>query len=331
MAAAAKKDLNDPVLRHLRTDVAKLHVNLTVGEALEQIRSQPPEGRIIYFYVVDSEGVLKGVLPTRRLLLNPLESKISAIMVRDVVAIPASATALDACEFFVMHRLLAFPVVDENRKLLGAVDVELYTSEWDDLERRQQHDDLFQLIGVHLTEAQTKSSWTSFRKRFPWLMCNICGGIAAAFLSGVFEKELEHAAVLALFIPVVLALAESVSIQSVSLTLQHLRGQHLTWRGLFKKMRQESTTGLLLGVASGLMVGSIAVIWRNHLHLALCLWAAIGVGVVFASAVGAAMPILLRFFKRDPQVAAGPVALASADLFTLFVYFSLARWMLALQ
>ena len=43
---------------------------------------------------------------------------------------------------------------------------------------------------------------------------------------------------------------------------------------------------------------------------------------------GVAMPNLLRLLRRDPQVAAGPIALAMADMVTLLVYFNLARWML---
>jgi magnesium transporter len=37
------------------------------------------------------------------------------------------------------------------------------------------------------------------------------------------------------------------------------------------------------------------------------------------------MPYLLRLWKRDPQVAAGPIALAVTDVLTLFTYFMLAR------
>src|SRR5262245_21934550 len=146
-------------------------------------------------------------------------------MIRSVVAIPANATVLDACEFFTFHRLLAFPVVDPDRHLLGVIDVDLYTAELtmptDD--ESVPRDDLFQLIGVHLSAAQQRKPSKAARERFPWLLCNICGGILAAILSGFYEDVLTwRNAVLALFIPVVLALAESVSIQSVSLSLQRL-------------------------------------------------------------------------------------------------------------
>lgn len=67
---------------------------------------------MIYFYVVDDEGRLEGVVPTRRLLLSPLDAPIAEIMVNKVIALTTEATVLDACEFFTLHRLLAFPVVN---------------------------------------------------------------------------------------------------------------------------------------------------------------------------------------------------------------------------
>src|SRR5262249_37305806 len=156
-------------------------------------------------------------------------------------------TVLDACEFFIQHRLLAFPVVDRERRVLGVVDVDLYTEEMTDLERREGSGDLVQLNGVPLTPAQQASPPLWLRPRFVWLLCNIAAGILAAFLSGVYQKELSWGdAVLALFIPVVLALAESVSIQSVSLALETLHGRRPTWSSLFGKLRRELLTGLLL-------------------------------------------------------------------------------------
>ena len=190
MQTKDRQNLTDPITKHLRKDFARVSVDQTVGEALAQIRREPPEGRIIYFYVVDGEGRLHGVLPTRRMLLSPLETPVSEIMVREVICVPQNATVLDACEFFIMHRLLAFPVVDEKRRILGVIDVELYTAELGDIERSERYDDLFQLIGVHLNEAQQSSPFLAFGRRFPWLLCNIVGGLAAAFIVGLFEQRI---------------------------------------------------------------------------------------------------------------------------------------------
>src|SRR4029077_14893619 len=101
---------------------------------------------------------LQGVVPTRRLLLNLPDKPIAEIMVRQVITLPAEATVLEACEFFIQHRLLAFPVVDEHGKVLGVVDMELYTDELGHLSEGTRGDDLFQLIGVNVSEAQQGSA-----------------------------------------------------------------------------------------------------------------------------------------------------------------------------
>jgi magnesium transporter len=145
-APLTEKNLNDPVTEHMRRDCARLFAYQTVGEALDGVRRNPPEGRIIYFYVVDEENRLQGVVPTRRLLLSAADTPVTAIMIRHVIALPAHATVLEACEFFTLHRFLAFPVLDDERHLVGVVDMELYTDELSDLGGRDQGDDLFQLI-----------------------------------------------------------------------------------------------------------------------------------------------------------------------------------------
>jgi len=326
-ANLAKINMNDPVLKHLGYDFVQVSQNLTVGQALASIRNNPTVGRIIYFYVVDLEGRLCGVVPTRRLLLSPLETPVADIMVREVVTIPETATVLEACEMFAIHRLLAFPIIDHKRRIVGVVDVQLYTQGRNELEAAERSDDLFQLIGVHLAEAQQAHAISAFRARFPWLLCNIAGGILAALIAGIFEEELKRTVALALFVPVVLGLAESVSIQSVSLTLQLIHAQTPTLALLVSKLKRELFTGLFLGLASAGCVALAAIIWLRDPRLAWCLFAGITGGVTAAAIVGMAMPNLLRLMRRNPQVAAGPIALACADMITLVAYFSLARWL----
>ncbi len=322
-------DLNDPITKHMRPDCTWLYADKTVGQALEWLRQNPPGERIIYFYVVDRDKRLLGVLPTRRLLLNPLDTPLDRIMVERVIALPHSATVLEACEFFIQHHLLAFPVVDEERRLLGVVDVDLYTQEMSDLERREGRDHLFQLIGVQLSDAQQMNPLVGFRYRFPWLLCNMGGGIVAALLSIAYQRELawENAA-LALFIPVVLALAESVCIQSVSLTLEGLHSRPPTWAALLPRLGRELATGLLLGGSSALIVGLAALLFLGQGRVIACLVNGIAGGMAAAALLGLAVPHLLRLLRLDPRVAAGPLALTLADMATLLLYFNVARGLL---
>jgi magnesium transporter len=320
-----KAGVNDPVTRYMRQEITQVSLGQTVGEALDSLRRQPPKGRIIYFYVVDGERRLQGVVPTRRLVLSAPDTPLAEIMVREVIALPSQATVLDACEFFIQHRLLAFPVVDADHHLLGVVDLELYADELSNLSDANQREDLFQLIGVRLAQEQQGSSLFAFRRRFPWLGCNLAAGILAAFLSGIYQEELNRVVALAFFIPVVLNLAESVSSQSVTLTLQALHGSPPSWKALLQQIRSELATGFLLGLGSGAVVGMVALVWLGQARVALCLLGGITGGVMGAALLGLTMPVLLRLLHLEPRVAAGPIALAGSDIITIVLYLSLAR------
>ena len=322
-----KDVLNDPVTLHMRSASTLLRIDQTIAAALELIRSSQDMGRIIYFYVVDDQRHLKGVVTTRKLLLSSPETPISEILSPHTVAIPATATVLDACEFFTLHKLLAFPVIDADRKVVGVVDVDLYTEEIREIERRQDSDDLFQLIGVHLSEAAQGNARLAFLGRFPWLLCNVLGGMLSALIADAYD-DVSTLVVVAPFIALVTALSESVSIQSVSLALQALHAQPPKWATFVRLIGLELLVGLLLGVACGLTVGIVAWLWKGNFIVAASLFLGIVGGVVTSAGVGLSIPYVLRLCRRDPQLASGPIALALSDVVTLLCYFNLGRWLL---
>jgi magnesium transporter len=156
----------------------------------------------------------------------------------------------------------------------------------------------------------------------------MAGGLLAALLSWVFEAELQRVVALALFIPVVLALAESVSTQSVSLALQVLHGKSATRLALGPQLGRELLTGLLMGGACSVLVGVVAWGWLGQPAVLWSLLGGIIGGVAGAAVLGIAVPNLLRLFALDPHIAAGPVALALSDVLTLLIYFNLAHALL---
>lgn len=320
--------LNSPVTQHMKSASPLLRIGQTVGEALEVVRNSPDVGRVVYFYVVNDASQLQGVVATRKLLLSSLSTKISDIMFSKVVAVPETATVLEACEFFTLHKLLAFPVIDSDRKIIGAVDVDLYTDEILEIDRRQDSEDLFQLIGVHLTEAAQNNARLAFLGRFPWLLCNVLGGMLSAVIADAYQ-DISTLAVVAPFIALVTALSESVSIQSVSIALQSLHAQPPKWASFARKVQQELLVGLLLGGGCGLIVGAVAWLWKGSFIVAASLMLGITGGVVLSAGVGLAIPYVLKLLRRDPQLAAGPIALALSDVVTLLCYFNLGRWLLA--
>lgn len=324
---AVRDILNDPVMQHMVSAAPLLQVDWTVGEALESIRACRESGRILYFYAIDPERRLRGVVAARKLLRSPLSERIRAIMSTHAVAIDSKATVLEACEFFAMHKFLAFPVVDSDRKIVGAVDVDLYTDELREIDRRQDGEDLFQLIGVHLADAAQGDARRAFLGRFPWLLCNLLGGMLSALIADAYQDVSTLAAV-APFIALVTALAESVSIQSVSLALQALHAQPPRWSGFLRSVGREFLVGAFLGGACGAIVGLVAWLWKGSFLVGASLALGIFGGVVASAGAGLSIPFILRLCRRDPQLASGPIALAIADVITLLFYFNLGRWLL---
>jgi magnesium transporter len=327
VAPLSAAQLHEPILPLARKPLLVLQPDMRITEALDRIRRLGDAFAIHYLYVVDSEEKLVGVVPTRRLLTAQHEQLVREVMLDHVVAIPDWATVLIASEYFATRRLLAFPVVNGKGQLLGAVDVSLFTDEVIDL-AKQTYDDIFQLIGIHGT-AQ-RSTWVAFRDRFPWLLCNIAGGLIAAFIASRYEHLLQQVVVLALFIPIVLALAESVSMQALTLTMQNLPEGPVVWRRLGAAIWKEFLTASLIGLACGAVVAAVVLGWRGERLVASTILIAIMLSMIIACLLGVTVPAVLRAAKADPKIAAGPVVLASADVATLLLYFGLGTRFLGL-
>ena len=320
VAPLSAAQLHEPILPFAQPPLLVLQPDLTIAAALDIIRRGGLSGTLHYFYVVGEDDTLIGVVPTRQLLTAQPDHTVREVMVEDVVAIPDWATVLIASEYFATRRLLAFPVVNDRGQLLGVVDVALFTDDVIEL-AKQTYDDIFQLIGVHGT-AQL-STWSAFRDRFPWLLCNIAGGLIAAFIASRFEHLLQEVVVLALFIPIVLALGESVSMQALTLTLQGLTDGPIVWKRLGAALWKELKTATTIGLGCGGVVGLVVMGWRGQADVAFTIFAAIALSMIIACLLGVACPALLRAVKADPRIAAGPVVLASADVVTLLLYFGL--------
>jgi magnesium transporter len=328
-------DFDSPVASHARKDFPLLDADMSVADALERIRREGVGERVIYFYAVDPEKRLVGVLPTRRLLTAPLDTPLREIMIRRLVTIPAKATVLDACEFFVLYKFFAFPIVDEQRRVVGVIDVSLFAEEILQAGDRegQRHpvapirDDIFEALGFHLEQVHGASPVRVFRYRFRWLLVTVMAGTVGALLAGLFETTLAESLVIAFFLTMVLGLNESVSTQSMSVTIQALRSVPVTWRWFATALRRELLTAVLLGLACGMLVGAIAWIWRADARGAFVIGGSITLSLVTACLFGLGVPSLLHHLKLDPKIAAGPVTLALADIFAVLIYFTSA-WLI---
>lgn len=326
--AQKTEHFQEPVLAYARKDFPLLRQDMTVQQALDTIRQRGVGEKIIYFYVVDEQDRLAGVLPTRRLLTAPVAQRLSEIMIGHVVSIPQTATVLDACEYFVMHKFLAFPVVDDEQRVVGVVNVDLLTDEVFDIAERETMDELFEAIGFHVSQVRDASPLRAFRFRFPWLLTTIGSGLMCALLASAYQVTLAKSLALAFFLTLVLALGESVSVQSMTVTIQALHTMRPTLPWYVGAFRREASTALLLGGACGTVVGLIVWLWLGHGLLAVTVGASILLSLCLACLIGLSVPALLHASKLDPKISAGPVTLAVTDILTILFYFILATVLL---
>lgn len=327
-AGGGTDHLREPALRYARHDFPIIRDNITVGEALAVIRREGVGERIIYFYVLNDDGQLVGIIPTRRLLTSQHFVPVADIMIRNVVSLPHRATVLEACEMFVRHKFFAFPIVDDDGRMRGVIDIGFFTEETIDLAERQQVEDIFQLIGFGIEQLRGRSALGVFRLRFPWLLATVASGTVCALLAGAYEATLQQALILAFFLTLVLGLGESVSIQSMTVALQNLHFGRPTWGTYLKWLRGEAATTLLLGGACGGIVGTVAYLWRGELLPAFTIGVSILLAVFTAGLLGLSIPTLLDAVREDSKIASGPITLALTDIATLLFYFNAAALLL---
>jgi len=317
------------VLDYVRRDVPALTKAMTVADALDAIRERRANASAIYFYVTE-EGSRKlaGVLQTRSLLTAQPEERLADIMIPRVIAIPQTATVLDACEFFVLHKFLAFPVVDPERRIVGVVDIELFNEEVLGIPEPEKRDDLFQALGFHIAQMRNASAWRTFRFRFPWLLVTIGAGTVCAFLARMHEATLARSVSIAFFLTLVLALNEAVTVQSMALVVENLHAKQPTRGWYLRALRREALTAALLGLACGASVLCVVCLLGAGLWAALVIGASIALSLCAACVIGLSLPTLLHALKLDVKIAAGPITLALTDVATLLVYFTLASALL---
>jgi magnesium transporter len=326
VANVAIDKLDDLALHHVSQAFAELRGDETVAQALASIRSQRLDSAILYFYVVDDDRRLHGVVPTRRLLMSDPRVLIASIMSDASITLPETASLREGAAMLVHHRLLAVPVVGRFGRMHGVLDATALGIDIAAEMNGRRVDQLFQLIGVHVTDTASHA----FRARFPSLLWNVGGGLIAALIASAHEHLLSTLTALALFMPVTLALGESVGMQSVALAIDGglTPPARADWRSALRAITQEARTTLGLGLACAGVVGFVAAMWQRDFHLTMALLLSITAAMTVSGVVGTITPRVLHRIGRNPSVAAGPTVLALADFLTLVVYFRVATVLL---
>ena len=301
---------------------------MTAREALETIKQVDVTDQIVYFYVVDKEKRLAGVVPLRRLIAADPAQLLEGLMLPDVVSLGESASIEDAYRSFSTYKFLSLPVVNSENRVIGVLDITCLTGYRIDLSNRRNIDDIYETIGIRVATLKFLSPVLSFKYRFPWLIPNVISGTICALLAEVIEKTLEDSIVIAFFLTLVLGVGESVSIQSLTITIRQLHGDRPSLRWYIGSLRREVLSSVLIGAAVGLLIGIIVIIWKQSLLSAVAIGASILLSILSACVIGLSAPTIIHGLRVDPKVAAGPLALAVTDIMTVTIYFSVAAALL---
>lgn len=302
-------------------------LHFTVKQATQYLQDLPADkkGKISYIYAVDENRRLQGVIQVRDLIFHPSVTLIKDIRTYPVVQVETGMSQRDAAKLLQKHRYLALPVVDPAQKLVGVVNADSALKVFEE----QATEDIAKSVGTSGQEIKARSVRQILSLRLPWLSVNILSGLLCAWISGIFSQNLQTAAALFLFVPVVLGLSESTGVQGATIIVRNLVLGSVSLKELKGLLAREVMVGVLIGVICGLVVGGTASFWQGSERLGLALAGSMTLAIFLSALVGLLLPLLFRRLKIDPAMASGPLVLAICDLQTLFVYFTFSGFILS--
>jgi magnesium transporter len=289
---------------------------VTVDRALQIIRAGGRADTPSYIYIVDANGRLAGVAPLRSLLMARPQDSVRSIMVQNVTSLKSSAPLEVIATMFNQYHFVSLPVVDDKDRLVGIVT----HSAMKEAQQAGLDQVLRGITGIDPQE-RLKETLVAVRDRIPWITVTIAGGLGCAFIAGVFQHTLEAIVVLGVFMPVVLALGESIGAQTMSVVLATFAEGAGAPGELRAFLAKECLVGALVAVYSGLVVAASSLLWHGNPRLGLLIGGAVLVSVAWAAFLAVVIPGLMRRFRVNPAIASGPLVLALADFSTLLVYF----------
>lgn len=304
----------------------------TIEEATTFLRNFPKRSELRWFYVLDKEKKLKGVISSHNLLLAQSSNKVSDIMDESPISIKAEDSLSHAIHTMNELELLSLPVIDHTGAFLGIFEMQATPEigKKESLKKKKMiYGDIFQMIGLSVEKADSKGVFSSFSHRIPWLIGNSLAGFACAIIAGLYEHVLQKAIILATLIPLILTLSESVSMQAMTLSLAILKKKEIPWKNLFFRIGEEWKTTLLLSIAAACFVSLASYFFLGSRLPYLVVFATIILSMFIAATFAVLAPIIVHKLKLDPKIASGPIVLVFADIMTTFVYLYLASiWLL---
>ncbi len=304
-----------------------LNENKTAKEAIESIQTEYQDVEMpFYLYVEDQYGSLVGVISLRQLVVVAPGTPLRDFMATDVISVQTGEDQEEVAKIVARYDILAVPVVDEKRHLVGIVTVDDVI----DIFRQEATEDILKMAGAGEEFVETKSVMRSTRIRLPWLFASCFGGIVAFYIIGRFEESLTRFIYLAAFIPVIMGMGGNIGTQSSTIVVRGLATGRLNIRDLWSVVFKELSIGLILGVVYGVIIGMVAQLQYSREALAVSVCLAVISSMSIAALVGSFVPMIFARLNIDPAVATGPFVTTAIDIISVLFYFEIATMFLSL-
>lgn len=318
----------------MTTEFVRLEPKLSVGAALKHIRSVAREKESIYACYVLEPGTdkLLGAVSLRDLVMAELDAPLSKVMKRKPVTVNALDDQERVAQKISKYNLLAVPVLEKDGSVVGFVTVDDVI----DVLIEEGTEDFLRMAAVEPGALDKPYMQIALplmiRKRAGWLVILFLGEMLTATAMGFFEKEIERAVVLALFVPLIISSGGNCGSQASTLVIRALALGEVALRDWWRVMRREVFSGLGLGLILGTIGFLRITIWSAFSNIYGPHWglvaltvglALIGI-VLWGTLAGSMLPFLLRRLGFDPATSSAPFVATLVDVTGLVIYFSVA-------
>jgi magnesium transporter len=306
-------------------ELIKVNENWSVTGCMEEMRAQAEYvTRVHSIYVVDNKGKLKGRLSLKDLITAPRTANIKDIYIQNVDYVDVHTPAEEVARIIQKYDLEAIPVIDEIGRLVGRITVDDII----DFITEEADKDYQMAAGISEDVDADDNIWQLIRARLPWLVLALFGGFVAVLVAKQYESAIGEYEFLFYFMPLIVAMAGNVGVQSSAIIVQSIAKGTLTgstWKRLLKEVGLNIVNGIVLSAI--LFVGAYLILGTD-LITPLTISIALIAVVIVASLIGTFVPIMLDKYNIDPAIATGPFITTSNDIFGLLIFFSIAKIML---
>src|SRR5262245_58289368 len=231
----------------MNTRYPRLRPEMTVHEATSYLRrdARAREKTVYYVFVVDPKERLLGVVSFRDLLVSPGEKLVQDVMRQEVISAPEDLDQEALSKLFMRHHLLMMPVVDQDGRIKGVVNV----NDIVDVVQEEATEDIQKLGAVETLEGPYLQVPLPrmIRKRAGWLAALFIGEMLTATAMGQFETEIARAVVLALLVPLIISSGGNSGSQATTLVIRAMALGEVRLRDWWRVIRREVITGFGLG------------------------------------------------------------------------------------